>query len=232
MATPGNHAADRADSYAPLREYAAIGDGRTIALVALDGSIDWLCLPDLDSPAALGALLDAGSGGGFALCPVSPFVAERRYLPGTNVLETTFRTSSGVARVFDAMTLPGRDLSPQREVVRAVEAVAGSVSMRWCLTPRFGFGSRPTRIGRRAGAPVATQGADAVALCSWGAGGPELTVGSIGGVRCHRRGAGSVRAERCSPGTARDSQPTRRRAQTGGDGIGVAALVRKPATWD
>src|SRR6185437_5588754 len=105
------------------------------------------------------------------------------------VLETTFRTSSGVARVVDAMTLPGRDLSSQREVVRepptevvrAVEAVAGSVSMRWCLTPRFGFGSRPTRIGRRAGAPVATQGADAVALCSWGAGGPELTVGSIGG---------------------------------------------------
>ena len=181
MATPGNHAADRADSYAPLREYAAIGDGRTIALVALDGSIDWLCLPDLDSPAALGALLDAGSGGGFALCPVSPFVAERRYLPGTNVLETTFRTSSGVARVFDAMTLPGRDLSPQREVVRAVEAVAGSVSMRWCLTPRFGFGSRPTRIGRRTGVPVATQGADAVALCSWGAGEPELTAGSIGG---------------------------------------------------
>src|SRR6185437_15576521 len=147
------------------------------------------------------------------------------------VLETTFRTSSGVARVVDAMTLPGRNLSSQREVVRepptevvrAVEAVAGSVSMRWCLTPRFGFGSRPTRIGRWAGAPVATQGADAVALRSWGAGGPELTVGSIGGVRCHRRGAGSVRAERCSPGTARDSQPARRRAQTVGDGIGVMA---------
>jgi hypothetical protein len=181
MAARGNHSANRAGRYVPLRDYAVIGDGRTVALVALDGSIDWLCLPDLDSPSVFGTLLDAGSGGGFALCPVSPFEAERRYLPGTNVLETTFRTSSGVVRVTDAMTLHGGDLSPQREVVRAVEAVAGSVAMRWHLVPRSGFGSRPTRIGRRAGVPVATQGADALALCSWGAGEPELTAGSIGG---------------------------------------------------
>jgi hypothetical protein len=53
--------------------------------------------------------------------------------------------------------------------------------MGWNLTPRFGFGSRPTRIGRRAGVPVATQGADALALCSWGAGEPELTAGSVRG---------------------------------------------------
>ncbi|MGH9207538.1 MAG: glycoside hydrolase family 15 protein, partial [Acidimicrobiales bacterium] len=177
----GRHVANRVDGYAPLREYAPIGDGRTIALVALDGSIDWLCLPDLDSPAVFGALLDAGLGGAFALCPVSPFEAARRYLPGTNVLETTFRTGTGVVRVTDAMTLPGGELSPQREIVRAVERVAGSVSMRWSVSPRFGFGSRPTRIGRRAGVPVATQGADAMALRSWGAGEPEVTAESISG---------------------------------------------------
>ncbi len=115
------------------------------------------------------------------LCPDLPFDAERRYLPGTNVLETTFRTSSGVARVTDTMTVPLKELSPQREIVRTVDAVRGSVSMRWHVSPRFAFGSRPTRIGVRGGVPVATQGADAVALCSWSAGTPELNAESVSG---------------------------------------------------
>jgi GH15 family glucan-1,4-alpha-glucosidase len=176
-----HQAPGRVDGYAPLREYAVIGDGRTAALVALDGSIDWLCLPDLDSPSVFGALVDAGTGGEFTLCPDSTFEAKRRYLPGTNVLETTFRTDGGVVRVIDAMTLLGKDLSPQREVVRAVEAVSGSVPMRWRLTPRFGFGMRSTRIGLRAGVPVATHGADAMAVCSWDAGEPRIGEGSISG---------------------------------------------------
>jgi GH15 family glucan-1,4-alpha-glucosidase len=175
------HAITRTDGYAALRDYAAIGDGRTVALVARDGSIDWLCVPNLDSPAMFGALLDAEAGGHFALSPVSSFESSRRYLPGTNILETTFRTSAGVVSVIDAMTLPTSRLSPQRELVRTVEAASGSVSMRWELTPRFGFGTRPTRISHRAGVPVATRGSDAIALCSWGAGAPEITTGSMRG---------------------------------------------------
>jgi len=97
------------------------------------------------------------------------------------VLETTFETSSGVVRVIDAMTIPTAALGPERELVRAVEAVSGSVAMEWELVPRFGFGVKPTRVGRRAGVPVATRGADALALCSWNAGEPETTVGSIRG---------------------------------------------------
>ena len=171
----------RVGGYAPISSYAAIGDGRTVALVADDGSIDWLPLPELDSPSALSAVLDAERGGRFGLAPQAPHAFERRYLPGTNVLETTFSTDHGRVRVRDAMTLPSGGLGPLREISRRVEGLEGRVPMSWSVEARFGYAGASTRLGWRSGMPVATAGGNAFAVCAFEAGTPELGDGVIRG---------------------------------------------------
>ena len=171
----------RIGGYAPIDAYAAIGDGRTVALVARDGAVDWLPLPELDSPSVFGAVLDAERGGCFALAPEVPYAVERRYLPDTNVLETVFTTDGGAVRVTDAMTVPDGGLGPLRELSRRVEGLAGRVPMAWSVEPRFGYAEASVRIDWRAGVPVATAGGDALAVCSFGAGEPEVAGGVVRG---------------------------------------------------
>jgi GH15 family glucan-1,4-alpha-glucosidase len=156
--------------YAPIEDYAVIGDGRTAALVARDGSIDWLCLPDVDSASVFGAILDAERGGAFAVRPTDRFEVERRYVDVTNVLETTFRTAGGTARLIDAMTLvpPGR-LTPLREVVRKAECCEGEVELEWAVAPRFDYGRRHGRVEPRDGRVFFTHRDLALALSVWGA---------------------------------------------------------------
>src|SRR6185437_11854648 len=178
--------------YAAIRDYAAIGDGRTLALVALDGSIDWLCLPAIDSSGVCAAVLDTAQGGSFRLAPAVPFTAKRRYLPDSNVLESIFVTEGGTVRVTDAMLLPGGGLTPVREVARRVQGVTGSVPMCWRVEPRFGFGSGRTRVGWRGEVPVATCGRDALAVCAWGAGEPTLDAVSISGEMSVAGGASAL----------------------------------------
>ena len=169
------------EGFAPIRDYAAIGDGRTVALVGLDGAIDWLCLPHLHSPSVFAALLDPERGGRFTLAPAVPFEAERRYVPGTNVLETTFRTAKGVVRVTDALSLPDPSLGALREVARRVEGLAGAVPLAWRVEPRFGYGANGARLARRDGVAVAAAGRDAVAVSAWEAGEPELGADAVSG---------------------------------------------------
>jgi GH15 family glucan-1,4-alpha-glucosidase len=170
-----------ADGYLPIHDYAAIGDGRSVALVGRDGAIDWLCLPDLDSPSVFAALVDAERGGRFTLAPTIPYEAERRYLPDSNLLETTFKTVTGTVRVIDAMTLPGGGLSPYRELARRVDGASGQVPMRWSVEPRLGYASQDARFAIRGGVPVAAAGRSAVAVLGWDAGEFDVSDGAVAG---------------------------------------------------
>jgi GH15 family glucan-1,4-alpha-glucosidase len=169
------------EGQAPLRDYAIIGDGRTAALVATNGSIDWWCVPNLDSPSVLAALLDADRGGRWTLGPEDAADVHRRYVADTNLLETTFTTSTGRVTVTDVLTLGGGGLGPARELVRRVEGLEGRVPMRWQIEPRFGYGLARTRLEARRPFPVATSGNTAVAVCAWDAGRIEVHDGGFAG---------------------------------------------------
>ena len=168
--------------YPPLRDYAIIGDGRTAALVSKHGSIDWWCVPNLDSPSVFAAILDEDRGGRWVLRPDDEVEdVQRRYVPDTNVLETTFTTLTGRVKVTDALTLGGPRLEPLREIARRVEGLAGRVTMRWWIEPRFGYGLTRTRIAPRTPWPVASGGNGAVAACAWDAGRIEVSDTGFGG---------------------------------------------------
>lgn len=103
-----NVGADDEPRYWPIKQYGVIGDCRTAALIAPNGSIDWLCLPHFDSPAILCRLLDAERGGYFRVAPIGSARSSMTYLPGTNILETTFDTGEGRLRLVDFMPIRKR----------------------------------------------------------------------------------------------------------------------------
>jgi GH15 family glucan-1,4-alpha-glucosidase len=136
----------RRKGYLDLRSYAAIGDGRTVALVGLDGSIDWLPIPNHDSTPVFARLLDAADGGSIELAPVAPFTVTRRYVPQTNVLETTYTTAAGSARVTDALITGLAERLPWVELARRIDGIDGSVSFRWQVTAGTCFATAAPRV--------------------------------------------------------------------------------------
>ncbi len=124
----------RSCGFLPLEHYAAIGEGRSVALVGADGSIDWWCAPDMDSPPLFNRLHDA-KGGCFSLTPVVPFSIERRYREGSNVLETTFITDTGQARVTESINSGAGGRLPWCELARRVEGVSGEVEFAIVIQP-------------------------------------------------------------------------------------------------
>ncbi|MFI7388752.1 glycoside hydrolase family 15 protein [Streptomyces sp. NPDC049813] len=146
-----------------IEDYALIGDEQTAALVAKDGSVDWLCLPRFDSPACFAALLGSKENGHWRLAPKGAGACTRRaYRPGSLVLDTEWETDEGHVRVTDFM--PQRDEAP--DLVRIVEGISGRVTMRGTLRLRFDYGNVVPWVRRSDGHRVAVAGPDAAWLRS------------------------------------------------------------------
>ncbi|MGV9574300.1 trehalase-like domain-containing protein, partial [Streptomyces nigra] len=146
---------------APIEDYALVSDLETAALVGRDGSVDWLCLPRFDSPASLAALLGTRDNGTWRLAPIGAGrCTDRRYRHDTLLLQSRWTTPTGTVRVTDFM--PPRTGLPC--VVRLVEGVSGTVSLRSELRLRFHQGRVVPWIRAVEGCSVAIAGPDAVWL--------------------------------------------------------------------
>jgi GH15 family glucan-1,4-alpha-glucosidase len=131
------------DRYPPIGDYAFIGDCHSGALVSRRGSIDWCCMPRVDSASLFGRLLDWDRAG---YCLVAPVDADaetsRSYLNDTMVVETVFRTSTGQARLLDCFTThPGGAAAPDRQLLRVIEGTSGRIDLRVEVAARFDFGA-------------------------------------------------------------------------------------------
>ena len=147
----------------PIENYAMIGDCHTAALVGCDGSIDWLCFPRFDSGACFAALLGGPDHGRWLLAPSEKIRrVERRYRPGTLILETDFHTEHGSVRVIDFMPL-----SDERwDLVRIVLGLSGRVMLRMELVVRFDYGSIVPWVRRAGTVLLLTAGPDTLELVS------------------------------------------------------------------
>ena len=137
-------------SYQPIENYGIIGNMRTVALVGMNGSIDWYCYPNFDSPSIFGAILDDEKGGRFQISPDSEKVRPRQfYWPSTNVLVTRFLLPDGIAELEDFMPAGVPSDSPQyHQVWRRIRCVRGSVRISVRCRPAFNYGTQTheTRI--------------------------------------------------------------------------------------
>jgi alpha,alpha-trehalase len=130
-------------AYPAIERHGIIGDRRTAALVAADGTIDWLCLPDYDGDVFFGALLDWGNGGLWRLGPAALAQGEQSYDNETMVLQTEWQTERGHVILHDAMLWPedrrALEQDPCRVIVRSLRCVKGAVRCAFDFRPGFNF---------------------------------------------------------------------------------------------
>jgi alpha,alpha-trehalase len=160
--------------FPPIGDYGFLSDCHTGALVASDGSIEWLCLPHFDGESVFAAMLDRGAGR-FRVGPYGLYVpAGRRYIPGTNTIETTWMTPQGWLRVLDALTIgewrdgesstshtrPPTDYDADHVLVRMVECIQGQVQVEMLCEPMLQYGARGASWNRVEGESGALDACD------------------------------------------------------------------------
>ncbi|GLY16046.1 glycoside hydrolase family 15 protein [Kineosporia rhizophila] len=177
--TPGRRTDPAA--YSDLRDYAVLGDGRTVALVTKGGSVDWFPVPDLDSVPPFAALLDAEDGGRIELAPTIDWSVERRYLPGTNVVESVYTTARGRVRVTDSLNSGVAGRLPWAELARRVEGLEGRVPMAWRVRAGTGLGSFSPWVQQTAHGPVLRMDEVMMAVRTHAAGEPEVGAQHLAG---------------------------------------------------
>ncbi|HKY33485.1 MAG TPA: glycoside hydrolase family 15 protein [Candidatus Polarisedimenticolia bacterium] len=151
-------------TYLPIESHGVVGDLSTVALVGLDGTIDFMCLPQFDSPTVFASLLDSRRGGFFRIAPTLEEGRHRQlYLPETNVLLTRFLSGSGVSELSDFM--PVQEFDPFHTLVRRVKTVRGRVAYRMVCAPRFDYARAGHAVHRSDGGVVfESRGADRTVL--------------------------------------------------------------------
>ena len=140
-----------------IENHGIVGNLRTIALIALDGAVNFLCWPQFDSPSIFASILDDERGGCFELMPVLDYPRHRQlYLPDTNVLLTRFLSANGVAEISDFMTVADPDSGSR--LVRRIKAVRGTIRVRMRCMPRFDYARSVPEIRAQAGTVIFSGG--------------------------------------------------------------------------
>ncbi len=156
-------------AYLPIEDHGIIGDLHTAALVGMDGTVDWLCLPSFDGPSVFASILDDEKGGHFKLAPAgNPGRSQQLYLPDTNVLLTRFLSAKGVAEILDFMPIP-KGKGDRHRLVRNVRVVRGKLPFEMECRPAFDYARQghtisivktgavfegPTNLGLRSDLPL------------------------------------------------------------------------------
>lgn len=134
-------------AYLPIEDYGVIGDLHTVALVGINGSIDWFCYPRFDSPSIFGAILDDVKGGRFQIAPAHEDVTYRQmYMPDTNILLTRFLSADGVSEITDFMPVGTDDENYHGRLIRVTKAVRGTMPVKLECRPAFDYGRTDHRV--------------------------------------------------------------------------------------